>query len=56
MIFSEWMDTAKRVDRTDIDCYRIEKIPSEPLLLSFVKKYPSLEVPFRRGEDMNLHA
>jgi hypothetical protein len=56
MIFSEWMDTAKRLDRTDIDGYRIEKIPSEPLLLSFVKKYPSLEVPFRRGEDMNLHA
>jgi len=47
MIFSEGMDTGKSLDRTDIGGYRIQKKPAEPLLLSFVKKYPSLEVPLR---------
>jgi hypothetical protein len=56
MIPPQRMNAAKRCDGINVRPDRIQKIPSQSLLLVLVKTHAPFEVPLCRGKDRDFHA
>ena len=56
MVSPQGMNTAQRLNGIDIGAYRFQKVSTQSLLLTFVKKHAIFEILLRGREYRNLHA